>query len=286
MLHNSLTNYSKTLSCNGKIVLLQKPVVMGILNITPDSFYENSRVGDDKKYLSVAEKMIQDGATIIDIGGQSTRPNAELISVDEELKRVLPVVKNINKQFPEIIISVDTFYSKVAQATIDCGANIINDISGGSMDAAMFKTIANTKAAYVLMHSRGTPQTMQGLTTYNNLVDDLLHYFHQKINELKQLQFENIIIDLGFGFAKNTEQNFELLKRMKEFEVLNKPILAGLSRKSMIYKTLQTTAQNALNGTTVLNTIALQNGASILRVHDVKEAVETIMLLGNVNGVE
>ncbi|MEY4877302.1 MAG: hypothetical protein RL708_2452, partial [Bacteroidota bacterium] len=244
MLHNSLTNYSKTLSCNGKIVLLQKPVVMGILNITPDSFYENSRVGDDKKYLSVVEKMIQDGATIIDIGGQSTRPNAELISVEDELKRVLPVVKNINKQFPEIIISVDTFYWKVAQATIDCGANIINDISGGSMDAAMFKTIANTKAAYVLMHSRGTPQTMQGLTTYDNLVDDLLHYFYQKINELKQLQFENIIIDLGFGFAKTTEQNFELLKRMKEFEVINKPILAGLSRKSMIYKTLQTTAQH------------------------------------------
>ncbi|MEN9521994.1 MAG: hypothetical protein RL065_371 [Bacteroidota bacterium] len=282
MLANSLTNFSKTLYCNGKTLSLEKPVVMGILNITPDSFYEASRVNNESQYLAAAEKMIQDGATIIDIGGQSTRPNAEFISSENELQRIIPVIKNIQKHFPDVLISVDTFYSAVAKQSIEEGAHIINDISGGSIDANMFATLSKTKAAYVLMHSRGTPQTMQSLTDYDNLVTDVFNYFNQKIEELKQLDFENIIIDLGFGFAKTTDQNFELLSRMNEFIKLNKPILAGLSRKSMIYKTLQTTADNALNGTTVLNTIALQNGANILRVHDVKEAMETIILVEKV----
>lgn len=285
MLANSLTNFSKTLSCNGKTLSLEKPVVMGILNITPDSFYEASRMNKDEIYLSNAEKMINDGATILDIGGQSTRPNAVLISSDDELARIIPVIKNIRKHFPDVLISIDTFYSKVAKESIDLGVNIINDISGGKMDAEMFATISRTKAAYILMHSRGTPQTMQSLTHYDNLVADMFYYFNQKINELKQLDFENIIIDLGFGFAKTIDQNFELLSRMNEFSKLNKPILAGLSRKSMIYNTLQTTADHALNGTTVLNTIALQNGASILRVHDVKEAMETIMLWEKMKGI-
>jgi dihydropteroate synthase len=283
MLHNSLTNYSKTIQCGNHSLSLQTPVVMGILNTTPDSFYIKSRVGDDADYIAVIEKMITDGATIIDIGGQSTRPNATLIDVENELQRVVPIIKNMAKHFPNLIISVDTFYAKVAYEAVQNGATMINDVSGGMLDSKLFETVAALKVPYILMHNNCLPNAVMATKKYDNLIKNVLDYFIEKINILHQLKVADIIIDLGFGFAKSTEQNFELLNRMKEFVMLEKPILAGLSRKSMIYKTLNTDAENALNGTTVLNTIALQNGAKILRVHDVKQAMETIILFDKLN---
>jgi dihydropteroate synthase len=269
-----------TLTLNKKEIHFKQPVVMGILNTTPNSFYENSRIQNIDTALFLAEKMINEGATFIDIGGQTTQPNSEMMPENEELKRVLPTIEAIAKRFPETYISIDTFYAYVAKKAVESGATIVNDISGGSIDKKMFETVAMLDVPYICMHIKGTPQTMQQHTHYNNVVDEVKEYFTQKINLANQLYIKNIVLDIGFGFAKNTTQNFELIKNLTAFKQLEKPLLVGVSRKSSIYKTLGITANEALNGTTVLNTIALQNGANILRVHDVKEAVETIKLVG------
>lgn len=267
-----------TLNCKGRLLVVDKPLVMGIINATRDSFFDGSRSPGVDNILPVAEKMLEDGADIIDIGGQSTRPGSELIQADEEIKRVIPAIETIAKKFPTAFISIDTFYSKVAKAAVDAGASIINDISAGSLDNDMIKTVAALKVPYILMHMKGTPQTMQQDAVYENVVREVLDFFIGKTHELKQAGIEDMIIDPGFGFAKTIDQNFALLKDLSVFKMLDKPILAGLSRKSTIYKTLGVTANEALNGTTVLNTIALQNGALILRVHDVKEANEAVKL--------
>jgi len=251
---------------------------MGIINATPDSFFGDSRFNGVDKIVAKAEKMLNDGADILDIGGQSTRPGSELISADEEIERVIPAIKAIAKKKPEAFISIDTFYSKVAIAAVDAGASIVNDISAGSMDNKMIATVAELKVPYILMHMKGTPQTMQKHTIYENITHQVLDFFISKTNELKNAGIIDIIIDPGFGFAKTIDQNFELLKNLSVFKMLDKAIMLGVSRKSTIYKTLGINADEALNGTTVLNTIGLMNGASILRVHDVKEARETVKL--------
>jgi dihydropteroate synthase len=251
---------------------------MGIINATPDSFYGGSRSNSVDEIVAKAEKMLNDGADVIDIGGQSTRPGSELIPADDEIERVVPSIKAIAIKFPKAFISVDTFYSKVAMAAVDAGASIINDISAGSMDNKMIETVAELKVPYVLMHIKGTPQTMQQNTVYENVIRDVLDFFILKTNELKNAGIVDVIIDPGFGFAKTIDQNFELLKNLSVFKMLDKAIMLGISRKSTIYKTLGVNADDALNGTTVLNTIGLINGASILRVHDVKEAKEAVKL--------
>ena len=267
-----------TLNCKGRILVIDKPIVMGIINATPDSFFGGSRFNGFDEIIAKAEKMLNDGADIIDIGGQSTRPGSELISVDDEMKRVVPAIKAIAIKFPKAFISIDTFYSKVAIAAVDAGATIINDISAGSMDNKMIETVAELKVPYVLMHMKGTPQTMQQNTTYENVTREVLDFFIAKTHELKKAGIVDIIIDPGFGFAKSIDQNFELLKNFSVFKMLDKAIMLGISRKSTIYKTLGVNADDALNGTSVLNTIGLMNGASILRVHDVKEAIEAVKL--------
>ncbi len=251
---------------------------MGILNLTPDSFYDGGRYTNSEKIRAQLEKMVYEGATIIDMGGASTRPGADPVTPQEELKRVLPVIKLTKKYFPEIIISVDTFHSSVAREAVNAGAHIINDISGGQSDDEMFKTIVALEVPYILMHSKGTPQTMSKLNQYNDLTLDILDFFIERIGKLRASGVKDIIIDPGFGFAKNIEQNFMLLKSLQNFKILDVPILAGLSRKSMIWRTLNIQPEEALNGTTALNMIALLNGADILRVHDVKEAVQTIKM--------
>jgi len=267
-----------TLNCKGRILVIDKPLIMGIINATPDSFFGGSRFNGVDEIVAKAEKMLNDGANILDIGGQSTRPGSELISADEEIERVIPAIKEIAKKNPEAFISIDTFYSKVAAAAVNAGATIVNDISAGSMDNKMIKTVAELKVPYVLMHMKGTPQTMQQNTTYENVTSEVLDFFILKSNELKKAGIVDIIIDPGFGFAKKINQNFKLLKNLSVFKMLDKPIMLGISRKSTIYKTLEINADDALNGTTVLNTIGLMNGASILRVHDVKEAKEAVKL--------
>ena len=267
-----------TLNCKGKLLLLDKPLVMGIINATPDSFYEGHLNKGLDDMVLLAEKMIAEGADILDIGGQSTKPGSERVAEEEELKRVLPVIKAIHKKIPEVIISVDTFYSNVANAAVDTGASIINDISAGSIDDKMISTVASLKVPYICMHMKGTPATMQHESHYNDVVKEVLDFFIKKVDECKQAGINDVIVDPGFGFGKNIQHNFKLLKHLTIFSMLQKPILAGISRKSTIYKTLGVTANEALNGTTVLNTIALMNGASILRVHDVREAKEAIRL--------
>jgi len=251
---------------------------MGIINATPDSFFGGSRFNGVDEIVAKAEKMLNDGADILDIGGQSTRPGSELISADEEIERVIPAIKEIAKKNPEAFISIDTFYSKVAKAAIEAGATIVNDISAGSMDSKMIATVAELKVPYILMHMKGTPQTMQQNATYENVTREVLDFFISKTNELKNAGVIDIIIDPGFGFAKTIDQNFELLKNLSVFTMLDKAIMLGISRKSTIYKTLDVSVDEALNGTTILNTIGLMNGASILRVHDVKEAKEAVKL--------
>lgn len=252
---------------------------MGVLNITPDSFYDGGKHKNEGDILLHVEKMLKAGATFIDVGAYSSRPNADHISVGEELNRILPVIELILKQFPETLISVDTFRSEVAQKTISYGAALINDISAGKLDENMLKTIAALKVPYIMMHMKGTPQTMQQHTDYTNLTKEIIFYFSERLQEAKALGIIDVIIDPGFGFAKTIQQNFELLNHLELLKMLDKPLLVGVSRKSMIYKTLNTTPDNALNGTSVLNTIALQKGANILRVHDVKEAMECIKLV-------
>lgn len=264
-----------TLNCKGKLLVLDSPVIMGIINATPDSFYQGN-INDDM--LLLAKKMIADGAIILDIGGQSTRPGSKRIAADEELARVIPVIELIHQYFPDTVISVDTYNSKVAAAAVEAGASIVNDISSGNMDDAMLQTVAALKVPYVCMHMQGTPELMQKEPHYNNLITEVIDFFIAKIEQCKKAGITDIIVDPGFGFGKTIEHNLSLLKNMNAFGVLAKPVLAGISRKSTIYKTLHTTAENALNGTTVLNTIALMNGASILRVHDVKEAKEAVTL--------
>jgi dihydropteroate synthase len=251
---------------------------MGILNITPDSFFQGSRFTTEREILSQTEKMLSEGATFIDVGGYSSRPGAEDISIKEEQSRVLKAIKAILKEFPYSVISVDTFRSIVAYQAVQEGALLINDISAGELDSKMFETVAALKVPYIAMHMRGTPQTMNSLASYDNLIKEVMDYFVERIKKLKALRINDIIIDPGFGFAKTIDQNFELLTHLDYFQNLDRPVLAGLSRKSMIWKTLGITPEDALNGTTALNTAAVLKGASILRVHDVKEAVEVIKL--------
>jgi dihydropteroate synthase len=274
----------KTLKLKGKIVDLTHPIVMGILNITPDSFYDGGKYHSQAQILRHVEKMLSEGATIIDIGGYSSRPQAEDVAEKEERKRILFAIHTILKAFPDTLISVDTFRAAIAETAILEGACLINDISGGAIDEKMFETIARLQVPYILTHTRGTPQTMVDLTDYENIVADLFTYFHQKVAALRKLGVEDIIVDLGFGFAKTREQNFLLLKKLAIFRLLNLPLLVGISRKSMIWKTLEITPDEALNGTTALHALALANGASILRVHDVKEAMQTIKLVESMNG--
>lgn len=272
-----------TINCKGKLIDLSSPKVMGILNVTPDSFYDGGVYKNDSEILNQVENMLNEGATFIDVGAYSSRPNANHVSEDEELKRILPIVNSLLKSFPDILLSIDTFRSEVAKQCIEAGACMINDISAGKLDNNMLQTIANLQVPYIMMHMRGTPQTMQKQTSYDNLVKDILFYFSERIEAAKVLGIIDIIIDPGFGFAKTLEQNYELLNKLELFKMIEKPLLAGISRKSMIYKKLNTSANEALNGTSVLNTVALQKGASILRVHDVKEALECIKLVESLN---
>ena len=267
-----------TLNCKGKLLLIDKPLVMGIINATPDSFYEGHLNKGLDAIIALAEKMIAEGADILDIGGQSTRPGSEHITEEEELNRVLPVIKAIHTKNPDIIISVDTYYSNVVKEAVAAGASIVNDISAGNMDSAMITTVGGLNVPYICMHMQGTPDTMQKKPYYIDIIKDVLDFFINKVEECSRAGIKDIIIDPGFGFGKTIAHNFQLLKNLHSFSILQKPILAGISRKSTIYKTLNTTAAEALNGTTVLNTMALLNGASILRVHDVKEAREAVLL--------
>ncbi|MGB1104293.1 MAG: dihydropteroate synthase [Crocinitomicaceae bacterium] len=252
---------------------------MGILNVTPDSFFAGSRVNNEADILSKAEAMIAAGATILDIGGYSSRPGATDISEEEEIKRVTGPISAIRDQFPEVLISIDTFHSRVAQAAVEAGAAIVNDISGGQIDPDMIPTVADLNCPYILMHMRGTPQNMSKNTNYEYLVKDLIKYFSERIALAKAAGIKDIILDPGFGFSKKVDQNYELLNKLELLHVLEHPVLVGVSRKSMIYKTLNCSPEDSLNGTTVLNTISLMKGAQILRVHDVKEAVEAVTLI-------
>lgn len=274
----------QSLNIKGKLIDLSTPKVMGILNITPDSFYSNSRTKTIDEALSKTDQFLKEGATFIDIGGYSSRPGAKDISTDEEIDRLVPVVESLTAAFPEAVISIDTFRAKVAEETISAGAHIINDIASGDMDDKMFETVARLQVPYMIMHMQGTPQNMQQNPVYNNVLLEVIAYLAKKIAALKALHVHDVIIDPGFGFGKTTAHNYELLNQMEAFKIFKLPILVGFSRKGMIYKTLGNTAAEALNGTTVLNTIALQKGAGILRVHDVKEAVECVRLVGMLDG--
>lgn len=272
-----------TINCKGQLIDLSTPKVMGILNITPDSFYDGGMHKNEKDILRHVESMLNEGATFLDVGAYSSRPNADHVSEDIELKRIVPVVVLILKHFPEALLSIDTFRSVVAQECIGAGAALINDISAGKLDDTMLPTIAALKVPYIMMHMRGTPQTMQQHTDYENLLKEISFYFSERLALARDLGIVDIIIDPGFGFAKTLEQNYELLNKLELLKIVGKPILVGVSRKSMIYRPLEITAKNALNGTTVLNTVGLQKGASILRVHDVAEAVECIKLVQALN---
>lgn len=268
-----------TINVRGEIIDLSLPRVMGIINVTPDSFFAGSRKQLIDDVLRGADQMLSDGAIFLDIGGYSSRPGAENISIDEEAARVTAPIEAIMNRFPEAIVSVDTFRSKVARAAVNSGAAIINDISAGHLDKDMLETVADMKVPYIAMHMRGTPQTMKGLTDYHDILLEVTKYFSSVLDHCNHLGIKDVLIDPGFGFAKTAEQSFDLLKKLDHFHHLNRPLLVGVSRKSMIYRTLNLTAEEALNGTSVLNSVALFKGAAILRVHDVKEAVEAIKLI-------
>jgi dihydropteroate synthase len=253
------------------------------LNVTPNSFYDGGRYKDNSEMLTKVGKMLNEGATFIDVGAYSSKPSAEYVTEEEELQRILPIINLILEYYPETLISVDTFRSEVAKVCIENGAAMINDISAGNLDENMLATIAKYNVPYIMMHMRGTPETMQMMTSYDDIVKEILFYFSEKVAKARSFGSNDLIIDPGFGFAKTLDQNYEVLQKMELFECLDLPLLVGFSRKSMIYKTLQTTADEALNGTTVLNTVALTKGAKILRVHDVKEAVETVTLFNKMN---
>jgi dihydropteroate synthase len=272
-----------TINCKGQLIDLSIPKVMGILNLTPDSFYDGGKYKEVTSALNQVEKMLEEGATFIDVGAYSSRPNAEEISELEELQRILPIIEMMVTEFPNALISIDTFRSNVAKKCIEAGACLINDISAGKLDNNMLQTVANLHVPYIMMHMKGTPQTMQKMANYDHLLKEILFYFSKRIASARVLGIVDLIIDPGFGFAKTIEQNFELLNQLELFKLIELPLLAGFSRKSMVYKPLNLSSKEALNGTTVLNTIALQKGASILRVHDVKEAVECVKLMGCLN---
>lgn len=273
----------RSINCNGKIIDFASPKIMGILNITPDSFFDGGKYNNETSIINQVEKMMNDGATFIDVGAYSSRPGAKHISEEEELQRILPVIKLLSKEFPNILLSADTFRSSIAEQCIHNGACIINDISAGSMDENMFNVVAKLKAPYIMMHMQGTPQNMQKNPVYKNVVTDILYYFSKKINELLALGANDIITDVGFGFGKTVKQNYELLKNLSLFKNLEVPTLVGLSRKSMLFKPLEISQNEALNATTTANTIALLNGANILRVHDVKEAMEAVKIVELLN---
>ena len=272
-----------TINCTGKLVDLSTPKIMGILNVTPDSFYDGGVHNSEKKILDHVEKMLNDGAIFIDIGAYSSRPNAINIDEDEELNRVVPALELVNKKFPEAIISIDTFRSKVAETCLNSGASIINDISAGEMDEKMMKIVGKYNVPYVMMHMKGNPQNMIRKTNYDDMLKEIIKYFSKKINQAVSYKINDMIIDPGFGFAKDLKQNYDLLSNIDLLKILDKPIMVGISRKSMIYQSLKTNAKESLNGTTVLNTVSLIKGASILRVHDVKEANECIKLISALN---
>lgn len=273
----------KHINCKGKLVDLSSPKVMGILNITPDSFFDGGKYNVPTQILLQVDKMLNEGATFIDVGAYSSRPGAKHISEEEELSRILPVIQLLTKEFPGIIISADTFRSKIAEQCIDKGVSLVNDISAGSLDNNMFKTIAKLQVPYIIMHMKGAPQNMQTNPIYKDIVSEVLFYFSKKIAELRDLGVNDIITDVGFGFGKTLENNYQLLKNLALFKNLEVPILTGVSRKSMLFKPLNITPKEALNATTSANTIALLNGANILRVHDVKEAIETIKIVELLN---
>ena len=279
MAKDTFLNRKITLNLKCELLDLSRPCVMGILNLTPDSFYSNSRMGSIDAALERAEICLNEGAAFIDIGAYSSRPGADEVTTDEELKRIIPAITAISKRFPEAKLSVDTFRAKVAKESIEAGAHLINDISGGNLDEQMFETVAALNVPYILMHMQGTPQTMQQKPVYKNIGLEVVDYLAEKVSILKMLGVKDIIVDPGFGFAKNTTHNYQLFNQLENLDVFGLPVLVGISRKSMIYKLLGTTAEEALNGTTVLNTIALQKGASILRVHDVRAAVECIAIV-------
>ncbi|ALI98612.1 dihydropteroate synthase [Rufibacter tibetensis] len=269
-----------TFNCGGRLVLLHKPVVMGILNLTPDSFYANSRLQNVSEAVAQAGKMLNEGASILDIGGYSTRPGAPEVSEQEELNRVVPIIEALSKAYPEALLSIDTFRARVAEEAVQRGAHIINDVSGGTLDQNMFSTAGRLGVPYILMHMRGTPQNMALQNQYlNGLLEEIVSFFAERVALLRAAGVKDILLDPGFGFAKNVEQNYQLLRRFKELEVFELPLLIGLSRKSMTYKPLLVGPEEALTGTIVANTLALLNGADILRVHDVKEAVHTIEIV-------
>lgn len=267
-----------TINCKGNLIDLQSPKIMGILNLTPDSFYDGGKYKDFDNALKQVERMILEGADFIDIGAYSSRPGADHISEEEELARIVPIVESLVKTFPKAILSIDTFRSRVALRCIEAGAALINDISAGNLDPKILEIVGRFPVPYIMMHMKGTPQNMVNLNTYEDMVKEIQFYFSEKVKLAKANGINDIILDPGFGFAKNIEQNFELLKKLSVFNLQNLPILAGLSRKSLIYKTLKIKPEKALNGTTFLNALALHNGANILRVHDVHEAVECVTL--------
>lgn len=267
-----------TLNCKGKLLVIDKPIVMGIVNITPDSFFKGELNQPKDEILKMVEKMLNDGATIIDVGGQSTRPGSHRIEASEEADRVLPVIESIHNQFPELLISIDTYYSSVAKQAVSIGASIVNDVSAGNMDEYMIPAVGNLSVPYICMHMKGTPESMQINPMYEDVVKEELDFFMDKIHNCKLAGIQDIVIDPGFGFGKSTTHNFTLLRQLELFSIFQSPLLVGVSRKGMIYKSLGITPGEALNGTTALHMIALQNGATILRVHDVKEAMECIHL--------
>ncbi len=272
-----------TINCNGKLISMDQPKVMGILNITPDSFYDGGKHADEKSVLLHIEQMLKEGATFIDIGAYSSKPGASNVTEELELKRILPIVNAVRKQFPHALLSIDTFRSKVAKECVASGASIINDISAGLQDSNMLPTVAALNVPYVMMHMRGTPQSMQQQTDYKDLVKEIVLFFSERTAAAKSYGIKDIIIDPGFGFAKTLEQNYQLLQQLDFLNILDYPILAGISRKSMIYKLLMTTPENALNGTSALHMVCLDKGAKLLRVHDVKEAMECVQLYEQLN---
>jgi dihydropteroate synthase len=271
------------INCKGQLIDLSIPKVMGILNVTPNSFFDGGKYKNEEEIILQVDKMLFDGATFVDIGAYSSKPSAEFVSEQEEIDRIVPVIELILKHFPKTLLSIDTFRAEVAKISIENGAAIINDISAGELDEKMFAVIAQYNVPYIMMHMRGNPQTMPGLTHYDDIIKEILLYFSEKVKKARSLGINDLILDPGFGFAKTTDQNYEVLQKMELFNFLELPILAGVSRKSMIYKTLNNTPQEALNGTTVLNTIVLTKGAKILRVHDVKEAMECVTLFSKLN---
>ena len=272
-----------TINIKGTLLDLTKPKIMGILNITPDSFFDGGEYNSEYKILNQVEKMLSEGADIIDVGGHSSRPGAKKITIEKETERVIPIINLIAGKFKNIIISIDTFRSEIARKAIEAGASIINDISGGDLDKKMYEVAGELKVPYIIMHMKGVPSNMQNETKYDNIIFDIIKNLSYKIDLAKKAGVLDIIIDPGFGFGKSLKDNFKILKNLSSFKQLNQPIMVGLSRKSMIYKLLESSANDALNGTTCLNSISLNNGANIIRVHDVKEAKETVKLIEFMN---